>query len=31
MAKKGQNFKKFDLEFKNMGLKEYQEGLSAGY
>lgn len=31
MAKKGQNFKKYDLEFKNRVLKEYQEKASAGY
>ena len=31
MAKKGQKFKKYDLEFKNKVLKEYQEEASAGY
>lgn len=31
MAKECQNFKKYDLEFKNRVLKEYQEKASAGY
>ncbi len=31
MAKKGQKFRVYDLEFKNKVLKEYQEGASAGY
>jgi transposase-like protein len=31
MAKKGQKFKSYDLEFKNKVLKEYQEGVSSGY
>ena len=31
MASKGQQFKKYDLDFKKKVLKEYQEGYSAGY
>ena len=31
MAKKGQKFRRYELEFMNKVLKEYQEGLSAGY
>ena len=31
MASKGQKFKKYTKEFKDMVLKEYHEGYSAKY
>jgi hypothetical protein len=31
VAKKGQKFRKYELEFMNKVLKEYREGSSAGY